>query len=70
MHRIAAEHVAPLGPVDAQPQLAHRVPGQECESEPRGQLARALALATALAVALFSLTDGSDNTAIGEAALF
>ena len=27
-------------------------------------------MATALAVALFSLTDGSDRTAIGEAALF
>ena len=43
---------------------------QECESEPRDQLARVLALATALAVGLFSLTDGSANTAIGEAARY
>ena len=36
VHRIAAEHGAPPGPVDAQPQLAHRAPGQECESHPKG----------------------------------
>ena len=59
-----------LGPLDAQPQLAHRVPGQECESEPRDQCTRVLALAMALAVALFSLTDGGANTPIGEAALY
>ena len=59
-----------LGPVDAQAQLAHRVPGQECESEPRDQFTRVLALAMALAVALFSLTDGGANTSISEAALY